>query len=197
MINNMCEMYCVVPILKNDKRLKKDIVDMINKICETYCVVPILKNDKRLKKNIYKKIINKYNDLFEDYKNFTIKDCDFDNINKYRIKKNIISINIDNMIIETINYSYKDTNNLYDFYEDIFMSELLCGLDIHHDIVEYFHNIYYDKYEEEFKNIFLKNFIKYKNDILSINKTIILNNLNNNNSYKNISYLSNNILNYF
>ena len=95
------------------------------------------------------------------------------------------------MIIETINY-YDDLDN---FYEDIFISNLLCGLDIHEDIYEYFYDLYFHQYKEEFSLLFTKNFIKFRNDILDRNKNIVLNVLKN----SKLSYLSdtNTIINYY
>ena len=155
--------------------IKQNINAMISKICNNYCAVEMLKNNKKIKRSIYNKIISKYNKLYTEYQEYSIKDIDFDIINQNRIKSNILNINIDLMIIETINY-YDD---LDDFYEDIFISNLLCGLGIHEDIYEYFYDLYFHQYKEEFSLLFTKNFIKFRNDILDRNKNIVFNVLKN------------------
>ena len=171
--------------------IRQNINAMISKICNNYCAVEMLKNNKKIKRSIYNKIISKYNKLYTEYQEYSIKDIDFDIINQNRIKSNILNINIDLMIIETINY-YDDLDN---FYEDIFISNLLCGLDIHEDIYEYFYDLYFHQYKEEFSLLFTKNFIKFRNDILDRNKNIVLNVLKN----SKLSYLSdtNTIINYY
>jgi len=169
--------------------IKQNINSMISKICNNYCAVEMLKSNKKIKRSIYNKIISKYNKLYTEYEDFSIKDCDFHIINKNRIRSNIINININQMIIERINY-YDD---LDDFYDNIYISDLLCGLSIHEDIVEYFYDLYFHQYKEEFSLLFTKNFIKFRNDILNTNKNIVLNVLKN----TKLSYLSDCMINYY
>ena len=169
--------------------IKQNINSMISKICNNYCPIEMLKNNKKIKKSIYNKIITKYNKLYTEYEEFSIKDTNFHIINKKRIRSGILNINIDVMIIETINY-YED---LDDFYDNIFISDLLCGLGIHEDIIEYFYDLYFHEYKEEFNLLFTKNFIKFRNDILNTNKNIVLNVLKN----TKLSYLSDCMINYY
>jgi hypothetical protein len=170
--------------------IKQNINAMIRKICNDYCAVEMLKNNKKLKRSIYNKIISKYNKLYTEYKDFSIKDCNFHSINKNRIKSNILNINIDQMIIETIGYSY---DYLDDFYNEIYVDNLLCGLGIHQEVFEYFDDLYFNDFKNDFSSLFTLNFIKFKNDIINRNKNIILNILKN----KKLSYLSEAIIDYY
>lgn len=93
--------------------IKQNINSMISKICNNYCAVEMLKNNKKIKRSIYNKIITNYNKLYSEYKDFSIKDINFHTINQNRIRSNIININIDQMIIERINY-YEDLDDFYE-----------------------------------------------------------------------------------
>ena len=96
------------------------------------------------------------------------------------------------MIIETISYSY---DYLDDFYNEIYIDNLLCGLGIHQEVFEYFDELYFNDFKNDFSLLFTKNFIKFRNDIINRNKNIILNILKN----KKLSYLclSEAIINYY